>query len=59
MDIKKKFGSASFGEDLILQALSCSPEPTSIYTGPEMTIQFANAGMLSVWEKTRPLLERR
>ncbi|MGJ1269899.1 hypothetical protein ACR78N_00005 [Sphingobacterium siyangense] len=31
MDIKKKFGSASFGEDLILQALSCSPEPTSIY----------------------------
>jgi len=51
MDIKKKFGSASFGDDLILQALSCSPEPTSIYTGPEMTIQFANAGMLSVWGK--------
>ena len=51
MDIKKKFGSASFGEDLILQALSCSPEPTSIYTGPDMTIQFANAGMLSVWGK--------
>lgn len=51
MDIKKKFGSASFGEDLILQALSCSPEPTSIYTGTEMTIQFANEGMLSVWGK--------
>ncbi|MNK17444.1 Sensor histidine kinase YycG [compost metagenome] len=51
MDIKKKFGSASFGEDLILQALSCSPEPTSIYTGPEMTIEFANSGMLSVWGK--------
>ncbi|WP_313419344.1 PAS domain-containing sensor histidine kinase [Sphingobacterium multivorum] len=51
MDIKKKFGSASFGEDFILQALSCSPEPTSIYTGTEMTIQFANAGMLSLWGK--------
>ena len=51
MDIKKKFGSASFGEDLILQALSCSPEPTSIYTGTEMTIQFANEGMLSLWGK--------
>lgn len=54
--MKIKFDGASFGEDLILQALSCSPEPTSIYTGPDMTIQFANEGMLSLWGKNASVI---
>ena len=51
-----------FNNEAILIALECSPEATAIYTGEEMTIQFANAGMLEVWGKDKtavgkPLLE--
>ncbi|MCJ8155663.1 ATP-binding protein [Chryseobacterium sp. SSA4.19] len=56
MNTEEKSGNASFGQDLILKALSSSPEPTSIYTGTEMTIQFANEGMLSLWGKDASII---
>lgn len=36
---------------LIIEALSSSPAPTAIYSGENITIQFANAGMLELWGK--------
>lgn len=52
----------SFNLDLILQALASSPAPTSIYSGENMVIRFANAGMLELWGKDssvigKPLME--
>lgn len=52
----------SFNLDLILQALASSPAPTSIYSGENMVIRFANAGMLQLWGKDssvigKPLME--
>jgi two-component system sensor histidine kinase VicK len=41
----------SFSSDLIIQALASSPTPTSIYSGENMVICFANAGMLALWGK--------
>lgn len=51
-----------FTNDLIIQALLCSPEATALYTEEEMIIQFANQGMLEVWGKDasvigKPLME--
>ncbi|SEM31343.1 hypothetical protein SAMN05421856_102346 [Chryseobacterium taichungense] len=43
--------SNSFSSDLIIQALAASPAPTSIYSGEDMIIRFANAGMLALWGK--------
>ncbi|MCX2496033.1 ATP-binding protein [Pedobacter sp. PF22-3] len=51
MNTEEKSRDPFFGEDLILQALSCSTEPTAIYAGENVTIRFANAGMLSLWGK--------
>ncbi|WP_316762391.1 ATP-binding protein [Pedobacter aquatilis] len=45
------FNNSRFDDSLIIQALASSPAPTAIYTGEEMTIQFANAGMLALWGK--------
>lgn len=52
----------SFSPDLIIQALVTSPAPTSIYSGEDMIIQFANEGMLALWGKDssvigKPLME--
>ncbi|MGD1320218.1 ATP-binding protein [Chryseobacterium sp. 2R14A] len=52
----------NFSSDLIIQALATSPAPTSIYSGENMIIQFANAGMLELWGKDssvigKPLIE--
>ncbi|MFY1046096.1 PAS domain-containing sensor histidine kinase [Chryseobacterium sp. GP-SGM7] len=52
----------SFSLDLIIQALASSPAPTSIYSGEDMIIRFANAGMLALWGKDssvigKPLME--
>lgn len=52
----------SFSIDLIIQALASSPSPTAIYSGEDMVIRFANAGMLSLWGKDssaigKPLME--
>lgn len=41
----------SFSPDLINQALVSSAAPTSIYSGEDMVIQFANEGMLALWGK--------
>jgi two-component system sensor histidine kinase VicK len=51
-----------FNEALLIQALQSSPAATAIYAGENMTIFFANDGMLSLWGKDssvigRPLLE--
>lgn len=52
----------SFRADLIIQALASSPAATSIYSGEDMVIRFANAGMLALWGKDssvigKPLME--
>lgn len=52
----------SYSPDLIIQALASSPAPTSIYSGEDMVIRFANAGMLALWGKNssvigKPLME--
>ena len=52
----------SFSIDLIIQALASSPSPTAIYSGEDMVIRFANAGMLTLWGKDssaigKPLME--
>ncbi|MCD0478760.1 PAS domain S-box protein [Chryseobacterium sp. LC2016-29] len=52
----------SLNLDLILQALASSPAPTSIYSGENMVIHFANEGMLQLWGKDssvigKPLME--
>lgn len=41
----------NFSLQLIIEALSSSPAPTAIYSGEDITIQFANAGMLALWGK--------
>lgn len=51
-----------FGTGLILQALACSPAPTALYSGEDIIIRFANAGMLALWGKEasvigKPLME--
>ncbi len=51
-----------FGTGLILQALACSPAPTALYSGEDIIIRFANAGMLELWGKEasvigKPLME--
>ncbi len=52
----------SFSPDLIIQALASSPAPTSIYSGEDMVIRFANERMLALWGKDssvigKPLME--
>lgn len=52
----------SFSPDLIIRALASSPAPTSIYSGEDMIIRFANEGMLALWGKDasvigKPLME--
>ncbi|MDQ1096715.1 MULTISPECIES: PAS domain-containing sensor histidine kinase [Chryseobacterium] len=52
----------NFSLDLIIQALASSPAPTSIYSGENMIIRFANEGMLNLWGKDasvigKPLME--
>lgn len=52
----------SFSTELIIQALASSPAPTAIYSGENMIIRFANAGMLALWGKEssvigKPLME--
>ncbi len=52
----------NFSLDLIIQALASSPAPTSIYSGEDMIIRFANEGMLALWGKDaavigKPLME--
>ena len=52
----------NFSQDLIIQALACSPSPTAIYSGEDVIIRFANEGMLALWGKDstvigKPLME--
>ncbi|RZJ75442.1 MAG: PAS domain S-box protein [Flavobacterium sp.] len=51
MDTDKQSQYEGFGAELIIQALASSPEATAIYTDENMTIRFANEGMLRVWGK--------
>lgn len=62
MITQENLSDNSFDLDLILQALASSPAPTSIYSGEDMIIRFANAGMLALWGKDssvigKPLME--
>ncbi|MET0299346.1 MAG: ATP-binding protein [Flavitalea sp.] len=62
MNTDKQFPDAGFSVELIIQALSYSPEATAIYSSEDMIIRFANEGMLGVWGKTaavigKPLME--
>ncbi|MCX8525588.1 ATP-binding protein [Chryseobacterium formosus] len=62
MITQENLSDNSFALDLILQALSSSPAPTSIYSGEDMIIRFANEGMLALWGKDssvigKPLME--
>lgn len=62
MTTQENLSDNSFSLDLILQALALSPAPTSIYSGENMIIRFANAGMLELWGKDssvvgKPLME--
>lgn len=54
--------NAYFDDNLLIQALQASPEPTAIYSEENMIIHFANQGMLDLWGKDAsvvglPLLE--
>src|SRR5215203_5868430 len=51
MNAEERPHDNNFSEELIIQALQSSPDPTAIYTGEEMIIRFANAGMLALWGK--------
>ena len=62
MNMQELLSENSFSLDLIIQALASSPAPTSIYSGEDMIIRFANAGMLALWGKDasvigKPLME--
>lgn len=62
MIIQENLSDISFSTDLIIQALTSSPSPTSIYSGEDMIIRFANEGMLALWGKDssvigKPLME--
>jgi len=46
----------NFSQELIIQALQSSPEPTAIYSGEQMLIQFANDGMLELWGRDRSIV---
>lgn len=46
----------SFNANLIIDALSSSPAPTAIYSGDQIIIQFANAGMLELWGKDNSVI---
>ena len=59
---KEIYSNLNFSPDLIIQALACSPAPTSLYSGENMIIRFANEGMLALWGKDasvigKPLME--
>lgn len=41
----------NFSPDLIIKALGSSQAPTAIYSGEDIIIRFANAGMLELWGK--------
>ncbi|WP_316844016.1 ATP-binding protein [Pedobacter psychrodurus] len=52
----------NFSGELIIQVLQLSTEPTAIYSGEDMRIQFANDGMLILWGRDssvigKPLIE--
>ncbi|MCD9856015.1 ATP-binding protein [Epilithonimonas sp. JDS] len=62
MITQEDLSEKSFSQDLIIQALVSSPAPTSIYSGEDMVIHFANEGMLALWGKDasvigKPLME--
>ena len=62
MNMQETLSNNSFSLDMIIQALASSPAPTSIYSGEDMIIRFANAGMLELWGKDssvigKPLIE--
>ncbi|KUJ49726.1 hypothetical protein AR685_17435 [Chryseobacterium sp. JAH] len=62
MNMQELLSENSFSLDLIIQALASSPAPTSIYSGEDMIIRFANEGMLALWGKDasvigKPLME--
>lgn len=62
MTTEENLSEKNFSPDLIIQALVSSPAPTSIYSGENMVIRFANEGMLSLWGKDssvigKPLME--
>ncbi len=62
MSTQENLPDKNFIPDLIIQALVSSPAPTSIYSGENMIIRFANEGMLALWGKDssvigKPLIE--
>lgn len=48
---QESLSDESFSQNLIIQALASSPAPTAIYSGEDIVIRFANAGMLDLWGK--------
>ncbi|KQS90008.1 ATP-binding protein [Chryseobacterium sp. Leaf394] len=48
---QESLSDQSFSQNLIIQALASSPAPTAIYSGEDIVIRFANAGMLDLWGK--------
>ncbi|MCY0976883.1 ATP-binding protein [Chryseobacterium wangxinyae] len=62
MITEENLSDKNFSPDLIIQALVTSPAPTSIYSGENMVIRFANEGMLALWGRDssvigKPLME--
>lgn len=62
MSMQETLSDKNFSPDLIVHALASSPGPTSIYSGDDMIIRFANEGMLALWGKDssvigKPLME--
>ncbi|GHE44679.1 PAS domain-containing sensor histidine kinase [Sphingobacterium griseoflavum] len=45
-----------FEDNIVLKALSLSPEPTAIYSDENMIIRFANIGMLRLWGKEESVI---
>lgn len=62
MKTELNYSTTRFSNELVFKALLSSPAPTSIYSGENMVIQFANQGMLELWGRDasivgKPLME--
>jgi two-component system sensor histidine kinase VicK len=56
MNTEERPHDNNFSGELIIQALQASPEPTAIYSGENMVIQFANDGMLALWGREKSVI---
>lgn len=62
MKTELNYSTTRFSNEHIFKALLSSPAPTSVYSGENMVIQFANQGMLELWGRDasivgKPLME--